>query len=357
MSGTHTTDAAVESSTSAPQTALRGPSRAVDYDHLPDSFKAIRADLAGRSTEFKAVGLRPQGDSEGRTVDSQIAVYNVVDEGGDFIPSGAAAQSIKVDFPAGRIKHFLDHRIPLGPAREISEDDKGLTLSGAVTPHASLDLYLAQIIDGTYGDASVGYTATRAEVVTAAQLEKTYGVDAGPWQSVRVLHEIKVYEGGPVIWGMNLLAGVLGVKNGARRINETGVSGMSEPKEKKGLYQLASVLDHMASIRWLTSSEWAQLTDEEAEIAINFVEEMRATEAKMLSHLQAIETKSTNPHVVASIQRLVKGSGSRVVEPTEDSTDAALEFKSFDDGEFKSLLDSFRASSKALQDLVGGGVQ
>lgn len=62
--------------------------------------------------------------------------------------------------------------------------------------------------------------------------------------------------------------------------------------ETKGLWELSAVLECMARIRSLTQAEWAQLTEEEAEIAHQFVDAMTSTAEATKSGLAVRERKN-----------------------------------------------------------------
>ncbi len=255
----------------------------VRYDDTPDAFKARRPELSGLDVEFKGLHVTEmKADRQKRRVELWIAGYGNVDLGGDLIVPGAAAKTIEEDFPRDLIKFFWNHDFPLGPCELLEEHKDGLFMVGRVTEHADFDRYLAQIEDKTASHGSLGLSVRDAERMSAAQVKRDFGVEAGPHAMVRVIKAMRVWEGSAVIWPMNELVRVVQVKKGAQSM------------ERKDLWDLASVIEAMARIRWLTSSEWAQIDDEEVEIAHQLVDEMASTTKKITEGLEHRELKA-NP--------------------------------------------------------------
>lgn len=254
---------------------------AIGYDACPPSFKALRPELAGRDVEFKALEGEVKVDRKKRRIDLFIANFKSVDQGSDLIVKGAAARTIAEDLPRGLIKLFLGHAEPLGPADVLEEQQEGLFMSGKVTDHPDFDRKLAQVEDRTYGHGSLGFSVRKSETVAAADLQGKFGVDAAGHDPVRVIHDMRVWEGSPVIWPMHEAVKVVRVKGSAM--------------ESKGLWELADVVAAMARIRSLTSADWAALSDEEVVVALDLVDQMASTEKSMRLGLEVRETKSRPP--------------------------------------------------------------
>ena len=251
----------------------------VRFDELPPSFKATRPELAGHGVEFKALSGEIKADRTQRRVDLWIAGYGNVDSGGDLMVKGFGARSIAEDLPRGLVKFFWNHQLPLGPADVLEEHDQGLFMSSKVTADVAFDRYLAQIDDGTAGHGSLGYSVRASETVTAEEVQKRYGVDAGGASKVRVLLAGRIFEGSAVIWPMNELVEVVGIKGA----------------EQKGLWELADVIASLATIRMLTEAEWAKLTEEEATEARALLDKLTMTEKSIRDGLAARESKDGPP--------------------------------------------------------------
>lgn len=252
----------------------------VRFDDLPDGFKGRRPELSGCGVEFKGLqAVEIKADRAKRRVELWIAGYGNVDLGGDLILPGAAAKTIKEDFPRDLVKFFWNHQEPLGPCEILEEHKEGLFMVGKVTDHPDLDRRLAQIEDKTAAHGSLGWSVRESEKLSADDVAREHGVDPGPHAFIRVIKQMRVWEGSAVMWPMNELVKVVQIRKGATDM------------EKKNLWDLADVVRSLANIRMLTTAEWAQLTEEEAELARNLIAEMTSTEKSISTGLGFRETK------------------------------------------------------------------
>jgi len=259
----------------------------VAYPSLPPTFQQKRPELAGFGVEFKSLGGSGEikADRSKRRVELWIAGYGTVDLGGDLILSGSAARTIAEDFPRNLVKLYWNHQEPLGPCEVLEEHKEGLLMVGRVTDDPAFDRWLAQIEDGTAAHGSLGYSVRDFERVSPAECRRKYGVDPGAHPMVRVIKDMRVWEGSAVIWPMNELVQVVAVKN------QSGGNLM----ERKDLWDLAAALECMARLRTLTTAEWAKLNPEEVAIAQNLVEQMDETKAAIGRGMAARETKGDAP--------------------------------------------------------------
>ncbi len=261
----------------------------IRYRDTPDAFKASRPEFKGLGVEFKSIAAAEiKADRTKRRVELWIAGHGNVDKGGDLILQGAAAQTIAEDFPRDLVKLFWNHREPLGVVEVLEEHKEGLFMVGKVTDHPEFDKRLAQIEDKTAAHGSLGLTVREFEQMTAAEVKREFRIDPGGHGMVRVIKNYRVWEGSPVIWPMNEMVKVVRVKKGI------------ESMEKKGLWELADVIAALARIRSLTSAEWAELTDDEAEAATALLNEMRTTEKLLCDGIAHRELKSGKPPAIES---------------------------------------------------------
>lgn len=180
---------------------LKAALPAVRYDQLTAEFKSARPGLAARCAEFKALPCaETKADREKRRVEMWVATYGNVDLGDDLIELGAAQQTIEEDLPRRLIKFFWNHSFPIGPVEVLEEHERGLLLVGKVTNHPEFDRYLAQIEDGTASHGSIGYSV------------REYRIEKVDDKEVRVIENLRLFEGSAVIWPMNESAEIVGVR-------------------------------------------------------------------------------------------------------------------------------------------------
>ena len=270
---------------------------------MPRAFQEKRPELAGREAEFKGFAGEIKADAAGRTVELYIAQYGTVDTGGDLILPGAAAQSIRDDFPRGLVKLFWNHEMAIGPATVLEEKDGGLFMAGRVTDHPTFDPCLAQVVDGTAAHGSLGWTPVEWEILSASEVRKRYGADPLDFKAIRVIKRMRVWEGSPVIWPMHEGVHVVGVKSWS--LGTDGKGGLT-PMETKDLWDLSDALAALARLRNLATAEWAQLTDAEAEVAREVIEAMTQSQKAISNGLAARETKKRTVEIDFDTEKLVE---------------------------------------------------
>lgn len=153
---------------------------------------------------------------DGRTVELYAATFgDVPDSVGDVLAPGAADETI------GRgvrdVKLFLQHQVVLGPLqvleqRQAPSGHLALYARGTVTNDPEFDPYLAQIADGTYAAASIGFVVKA--VASEAEVEEMRKVPG--WENtLRIITDADIMEVSAVLRGANPNAAVAGVKAAA----------------------------------------------------------------------------------------------------------------------------------------------
>ena len=194
---------AVERKRSAP---VPSGFRSVSSDELSPQFKAARA-AAGLPVDgisFKSSPGEVKADAPKRTIELFIAHFGNEDDGGDILEFGSCAETIKARGIDGEklIKGFFDHVTPIGMPVALEEHEDGVFMAIKVTDDPSMNIYLERAKDGTCAHGSMAYTAVDTEVVKKPD---------GDW--VRLLKKIDLWEGSIVVWPMNRMAKVAGVKS------------------------------------------------------------------------------------------------------------------------------------------------
>lgn len=123
------------------------------------------------------------------------------DLGGDIIHRGAFKRTLDSWRSSGRVIPLIDQhnygsvRSVVGKMVEATESTKGLESSFEVIEGPDGDEVLRRLEGGFVDGLSIGYEAVKWE------WERPEGAD--PWEAVRHLKELKLYEVSVVIWGMN----------------------------------------------------------------------------------------------------------------------------------------------------------
>lgn len=117
-----------------------------------------------------------------------------VNSAGDHVFPGAFTKTIQEQGPGSRhnrMKLLYHHVWPmmLATAEEVYEDEHGLVMAGRISQTSWGRDVLTLYRDGVITEGSIGY-----DIVRATPNGETDGLD---------IHEIKLYEGSPVAWGMN----------------------------------------------------------------------------------------------------------------------------------------------------------
>jgi HK97 family phage prohead protease len=131
--------------------------------------------------------------------EAYAADFGVKDNGGDVIHSGAFKRTLDHRMPSRLIKVWRNHTDPVGMPVQMYEDDRGLYIRGwlNLSKQAGRDT-LTELRAGELAHMSFAYDIVRDE-----------------WDdetSTLHLHELKLFEVGPVYWPMNESATVLSVK-------------------------------------------------------------------------------------------------------------------------------------------------
>jgi len=162
--------------------------------------------------EIKAVDL------ELGIFDGYASTFGIVDDGNDIVEPGAFAKTIKEHLP--RIKVGFNHQYdqPIGRPLELSEHTRDQL-------PASLKARFPQMTGGLYTKSQISLTTLGRDVLTLLRdgvlTEMSFAYDAIPdkvrletvdGKTIRHLHELKLWEYGPVTWGMNVATPILGVK-------------------------------------------------------------------------------------------------------------------------------------------------
>ena len=180
--------------------------RSVSSEELSPQFKAARAaaGLPVDGVSFKSSPGEVKADASKRTIELFIAHFGNEDDGGDILMPGSCAETIKARGIDGErlIKGFYDHVTPIGMPVALEEHEDGVFMAIKVTDDPSMNIYLERAKDGTCAHGSMAYSAKDSEVVKRPD---------GEW--VRLLKKIELWEGSIVVWPMNRMAKVAGVKS------------------------------------------------------------------------------------------------------------------------------------------------
>lgn len=132
-----------------------------------------------------------------------FAAFNNIDNGGDMILPGAFKKSIQERGKDGKdlIFHLLQHDTEkiLGKPQVLKEDNNGLYFESKIVKTSfgidTLKLYE----EGVYNQHSIGYREIKTEVMKNEGYQR--------------LHEVKLFEGSTVTWGMNENTPFTGMKS------------------------------------------------------------------------------------------------------------------------------------------------
>ena len=152
--------------------------------------------------EFKSISMK-DASIEGRTIYGYAAAFGNIDHGRDVIEKGAFEKTLKDR--GDRVKVFYNHMTPIGKPEVMKEDDTGLYTQSKVSSTPKGDEVLELAKDGVITEMSFAYDAI--------------GYSINDKSGVRTLTEIKLYEYGPVDFGMNEQATISGVKSLTERLH------------------------------------------------------------------------------------------------------------------------------------------
>ena len=150
-----------------------------------------------RKFEIKAIsGEIADVDTEQRTVKAVWAAFGNIDRDSDIILPGAFTKTITENGPQGTneiwalANHCAEFKAALGKPSEIYEDGSRLVtvtkIQDTEMGEDILKLYLA----GCINQHSIGFSTIKSDWQDQTQ-------------KVRLIKEVKLYEGGPVLWGAN----------------------------------------------------------------------------------------------------------------------------------------------------------
>lgn len=142
-------------------------------------------------------------DTTGRHVVFYAAAFGNVDSHGDIITPGAFLKTLQERGPAGtdQLKYLNQHDTWQlgGKIVEASEDATGLLLTAKVSATTLGNDMLVLEADGAY-EHSIGYNTLK------------YQVEDRNGEEVRILTELKLWEGSAVTWGSNPNTPTVGIK-------------------------------------------------------------------------------------------------------------------------------------------------
>ena len=169
-----------------------------------------------REEFIKRKGLRPiyfnngfslkELNAEKREVHLKLNAFDNKDDDGDIVMKGAFTKSINERGPKAetnrKIAFLKYHRMtmPIGPFKELWEQDDGLHAIGLVDKTSEGDDTLVQIQSKTLNQASIGFE---------------YIFDKLEWsdeQEAFIAKELNLWEGSLLVLGSNELTGVLEVR-------------------------------------------------------------------------------------------------------------------------------------------------
>lgn len=138
-----------------------------------------------RNHHFKAEDL----DEQSRKVKVRLSAFGNEDAHGDIIAPGAFAKTIKERFQ--RIKYLWQHNTwePVGKWAELYEDAEGLVGVGELSKAQRGEDLLQFYKEGIITEHSIGFDAILSE--------------HNPDKQIRIIKEIRLWEGSAVTWGAN----------------------------------------------------------------------------------------------------------------------------------------------------------
>lgn len=152
--------------------------------------------LAKQAARFEVKAL----DESARTFSGLASTWDE-DLGGDIIEQGAFKRSLDAWRSSGKVLPLIDQhnygsiRSVVGKMTAAKETKQGLETDWSVIEGPDGDEVMRRLKGGYIDSLSIGYEAVKWEI------EKPEGAD--PWNYVRHLKEVKLYEVSLVIWPMN----------------------------------------------------------------------------------------------------------------------------------------------------------
>lgn len=176
--------------------------------------------------EFKNIRLDREG-VEGRMISGYASVFGNIDKVGDIVEKGAFKKTLRER--GKRIKFYYNHTHPLGLPVKIGEDDTGLFAESKVSKTWKGDEVLELVKDGVIDEMSIAYEVMQYDP------RKNGG---------RNLKELKLHEFGPVDFGANDKAVILGVKNLINNMEKREVDEDLYNEVKDCLQKLESMISY-----------------------------------------------------------------------------------------------------------------
>jgi uncharacterized protein len=160
-----------------------------------------------RNYEIKSTGsidgIVKDVDTQSRIVTGYFAKFGNIDSDNDIIRSGAAKKSIQENGPKAlkpRIKHLWQHdpTQPLSTPQVLKEDEYGIYFESKIAPTTLGNDVLTLYQEGVINEHSIGFNVIDA-----------FNND----DNVRVITEIRLWEGSSVTWGANSDTPFVGFKS------------------------------------------------------------------------------------------------------------------------------------------------
>lgn len=154
--------------------------------------------------EIKSTGTTKDVDVKSRVVSGYLSGFGNIDKGNDIIEKGAFTKSINERF--SKIFFLLQHDMqkPLGKFQVLEEKDGGLYFEAKVSNTTYGNDLLQLYEDGVINEHSIGFNTIKSE--------KKSGV--------RIIKEVKLFEGSAVTIGANENTPFLGFKSAIAEISD-----------------------------------------------------------------------------------------------------------------------------------------
>jgi len=174
--------------------------------------------------EFKNIKLGRDA-VEGRTIAGYASTFGNIDKVLDVVEAGAFKKTLRER--GKKVKVYYNHSQPIGLPIKMAEDDIGLFTESVISQTPKGDEIITLVKDGVIDEMSIAY-----EVVNHDP-RKNGG---------RVLKEIKLYEYGPVDFGANEKAQIIGVKSLIATMGQNEITDESVEEIKKAIQTLEGMI-------------------------------------------------------------------------------------------------------------------
>jgi len=179
---------------------------------------------------FKSIEFKADVDMQRREISGYAATWDL-DQVNDVIHPGAFKKTISER--QASVKVMRNHSILIGKPTAIFEDSKGLATTAYISDTEAGEETLKLARDGILTEQSIQFTIPQSKS----------NIDDG---GIRHIHEVKLYEFGPVDFPANSAAKILSVKS----ISEQILSG-----EKLTLEEIAQLEIKLLEMKALLSTE------------------------------------------------------------------------------------------------------